>query len=80
MIQMANLKPLVVFILIMWALMLVGGGILVMLVAPIQIDCCGEQGPLVSSILKAIITLGLVILWIIVLSWMKRTILHGAMT
>ncbi len=60
--------------------MLVGGGILVMLVAPIQIDCCNEHGPLASSILKAIITLGLVILWIIVLVWMKRIILHRTVT
>ena len=76
---MANLAPLVVFILVMWALMIAGGGILVLLVAPIDIDCCGDQGHLASSVTKAAITMGLVVLWILVLSWMKRAILHRAM-
>lgn len=73
---MANLKPLAVFIAVMWALMLIGGGILVLLVAPIEIDCCGSGRVFVSSVIKAFITLGLVILWIFVLSRMKKSILH----
>lgn len=60
--------------------MIAGGGILVMLIAPIEIDCCGSQGLFVSSIVKAVITLGLVILWIFVLSWMKKLLLHKALT
>lgn len=76
---MANLGPLVVFILVMWALMIVGGGILVLLVAPLELDCCGDQGPLASSVAKAGITLGLVVLWILILSWMKKAMLHGMM-
>ena len=76
MIIMTNLRPLVAFILVMWVLMLIGGGILVLVVAPIEIDCCGDGQMLVSSVIKASITLGLVILWIFVLSWMKKSILH----
>lgn len=77
---MANLKLLAVFILIMWILMMAGGGILVLLVAPIEIDCCGSQALFISSVIKAVLTFGLVILWIFVLSWMKRLILHRALT
>ena len=77
---MTNLMLLVVFILIMWILIMAGGGILVLLVAPIEVDCCGSQALLVSSVIKALITFGLVILWIFVISWMKRLILHRALT
>ena len=76
---MAALMPLVVFILVMWGLMMAGGGILVLLVAPMDIDCCGEQRHLASSVAKALVTLGLIILWIFILSWMKRAILHRAL-
>ena len=73
---MTALGPLVAFILVMWVLMIAGGGILVMIVAPIEIECCGEQGPIVSSSLKAAITIGLIVLWIMILSWMKKLLLH----
>jgi len=73
---MAALRPLVAFILIMWGFIIVGGGILVLLVAPINIECCGEYGRLISSGVKVVITLLLVVLWVKILSWLKRTILH----
>lgn len=73
---MTALRPLAAFIMMMWALMIIGGGVLVTLVAPIEIDCCGEHNLLASSAVKAVVTFGLVILWILILSYMKKAILH----
>ena len=73
---MMSLGMLAVFIVVMWALMILGGGILVLLVAPISMECCGEYDPLVSSVIKAAITLLLVAVWILILSYMKKLIMR----
>ncbi|CAE6493621.1 hypothetical protein [Candidatus Nitrosotenuis uzonensis] len=63
------------FIAIMWALILAGGGILVVLVSQISISGYGEQMDfLIASVIKAVIAIVLVVLWIIVLTKLKNKI------
>ena len=57
------------FILIMWALIMVGGFILIKIVAPIQL----EAGDIASSALKAAIAISMVIIWIWILVLLKNT-------
>lgn len=64
------------FIFVMWVLMIIGGGILVLTIAPISITGFGELDMILSSGLKAIIAIILVIIWILVLSKMKKMIFH----
>ncbi len=63
------------FIAIMWALILAGGGILVVLVSQISVSGYGEQMDfLIASAIKAVIAIVLVVLWIIVLTKLKNKI------
>ena len=57
------------FILIMWALIIVGGFILIKIVAPIEL----EAGDIASSALKAVIAISMVIIWIWILVLLKNT-------
>lgn len=68
--------PIFTFVFVMWILMLIGGGILVLTIAPISITGFGDFDMILSSGLKAIIAIILVIIWIIVLSKMKKAIFH----
>ncbi|HET6517339.1 MAG TPA: hypothetical protein VFG25_03860 [Nitrosopumilaceae archaeon] len=68
--------PIFTFVFVMWVLMLIGGGILVLTIAPISITGFGDFDMILSSGLKAIIAIILVIIWIIVLSKMKKAIFH----
>lgn len=64
-----------IFIAAMWALILAGGGILVLLVAQISIQGYGEQLDfLIGSVIKAIIALLLVVAWVLILTKMKNKI------
>jgi hypothetical protein len=63
------------FIALMWALMIVGGGICVILISKISIAGYGEElDLLISSIIKAVIALILVAIWVLVLSKLKNKI------
>lgn len=62
------------FIFVMWILILIGGGILIKLTAPISINCCGNLDLLVTSGIKAVIAILLVIAWIYILSKTKNRI------
>jgi uncharacterized membrane protein len=63
------------FIGIMWALIIAGGAILVVLVSKISIQGYGDEVDfLIGSIIKAIIALVLVVLWIVVLTKLKNKI------
>lgn len=63
------------FITLMWGLILAGGGILVALVAQISIEGYGEElNFMIGSVIKAIIALGLVVGWILVLTKLKNKI------
>jgi len=58
----------------MWILILIGGGIVVTILGPISIEGFGEMNSLISSGVKAIIAITLVIIWIFVLSKLKNWI------
>jgi len=68
--------PIFTFIFAMWILMILGGGILIVTIAPISISGYGDLDMILSSGLKAIIAVILVIVWILILSKMKKAILH----
>jgi hypothetical protein len=60
----------------MWVLIILGGGILVFSIAPISIVGFGDYDMVISSGLKAIIAITLVIIWILILLKMKKGIFH----
>lgn len=59
------------FLFVMWVLIIVGGGILVTILGPFSIS---GYDLLLTSALKAIIAIILVIVWILVLSKLKNWI------
>lgn len=63
-----------IFIFAMWILILIGGEIAVVVLGPLSITGFGEFDQLLSSGVKAIIAIAMVILWIYVLSKMKNWI------
>jgi len=68
--------PIFTFIFVMWILIILGGGILVLTIAPISISGYGDFDAILSSGLKAIISIFLVIVWILILLKMKKLIFH----
>ena len=60
----------------MWILLIIGGGIVVTILGPISVTGYGELNQIISSGIKAIIAVILVIVWIIVLSKMTKWIFH----
>jgi len=62
------------FIFAMWILIIVGGGIAVLILAPITISGYGELDLIFSSGIKAVISIGLVVVWIFILSKIKNWI------
>ena len=61
-----------VFIFAMWILIIIGGGIAVLILAPITISGFGEFDLIFSSAIKAVISIGLVVAWIFILSKVKN--------
>ena len=61
----------------MWILMIVGGGIVVAILAPITITGHGEMNLFFSSSIKAVIAIILVIAWIMILSKLKNWIFQN---
>lgn len=70
------MKSIYVFIFTMWILLIIGGGIVVTILGPISISGYGELDQIISSGVKAVIAVILVIVWIIVLSKMTKWIFH----
>ena len=58
----------------MWLLILLGGGILVVIIGPINISGFGDFDLIINSGIKAIIAVTLVIIWILILSKLKNWI------
>ena len=58
----------------MWGLILVGGGIAVTVLGPFTVSGFGEFDMFISSIIKAIIAIILVIIWILILTKLKNWI------
>ena len=65
------------FIFAMWILIILGGGIAVLILAPITISGFGEFDLIFSSAIKAVISIGLVITWIFILSKVKNWIFRS---
>ena len=63
-----------VFMFLMWVLIIIGGAIAVIILGPISISGFGEFDPLVNSLVKGIIAIGLSIAWILILTKMKNLI------
>ena len=66
-----------VFIFAMWILIIIGGGIAVVILAPITISGFGDFDLIFSSAIKAVISIGLVITWVFILSKVKNWIFHS---
>jgi hypothetical protein len=62
------------FLFLMWVLIIIGGAIAVVSLGPISISGFGEFDPLINSIVKGIIAIGLSIAWILILTKMKNLI------
>jgi len=58
----------------MWVLIIIGGGIVVTILGPITISGYGEFDYILSSGLKAVVAIVLVIFWILLLSKFKNWI------
>ena len=58
----------------MWLLILIGGGIFVIILGPISISGFGEMDLILSSAIKGIISILLVVVWILILSKLKNWI------
>ncbi len=62
------------FLFAMWALIIVGGGIVVTLLGPISISGFGQLDWFIVSVIKAVIALVLVVIWILILLKLKNWI------
>ena len=65
-----------IFIFAMWILILIGGEIAVVVLGPLSITGFGDFDLILSSGVKAVIAISMVILWIFVLSKMKNWMFH----
>ena len=64
------------FVFVMWVLIIVGGGLLVSILAPLTINGHGEFDSILDSGVKALIAMVLVVAWIFTLSKIKNWIFH----
>ncbi|TLX79381.1 MAG: hypothetical protein E6L05_00985 [Thaumarchaeota archaeon] len=64
------------FIFVMWILIIVGGGLLVSIIAPMTINGYGKLDPILDSGVKAFIAMILVVVWIFTLAKIKNWIFH----
>ena len=62
------------FIFVMWILIIVGGGLAVLVLGPISLSGFGELDWILSSGLKAIVAITMVVVWIFILSKVKNWI------
>ncbi len=70
-------SSLFIFIFAMWILIIIGGGIAILILAPISLSGFGDFDLIISSGIKAIIAIGLVVTWIFILSKVKNWIFHS---
>jgi hypothetical protein len=62
------------FVFVMWILIIVGGGLLILIIAPMTISGYGKLDSILDSGVKAIIAMILVVVWIFTLSKIKNWI------
>ena len=67
-------SPTYTFVFMMWVLIILGGGIAVAILGPISVSGYGEFDMILSSIIKAIIAIIMVVAWIFILSKIKNWI------
>ena len=60
------------FLFSMWILILVGGGLMVLLVAPISLRDYIDIAPLINSGAKVILALFLIFIWVLILTKVKN--------
>jgi hypothetical protein len=70
------MKEIFLFVFVMWLLIIVGGGLLISIIAPLTINGHGKFDPILDSGIKALIAIILVIAWIFTLSKIKNWIFH----
>ena len=64
------------FLFVMWVLIIVGGGLLISIIAPFTINGYGKFDSILDSGVKALIAMVLVVVWIFTLSKIKNWIFH----
>ena len=62
------------FLFAMWGLIIIGGGIMVVLLGPFTIQQFGDFHWILTSGTKVAIALGLIVMWILILSKLKNYI------
>ena len=62
------------FLFAMWILILIGGGIMVVVLGPFTIQQFGEFNWILASGIKVGIAMGLIVIWVLILSKMKNWI------
>ena len=62
------------FLFAMWGLIIIGGGIMVVLLGPFSIQQYGDFHWIITSGTKVSIALGLIVIWILILSKLKNYI------
>ena len=62
------------FLFAMWGLIILGGGIMVVLLGPFTIQQFGDFHWIITSGTKVTIALGLIVMWILILSKLKNYI------
>ena len=72
-----NGSSIFVFIFAMWILIIIGGGISVLILAPIKISGYDEFDLIISSAIKAVVSIVLVVTWIFILSKVKNWIFRS---
>ncbi|MFZ0184097.1 MAG: hypothetical protein WBV92_07190 [Nitrosotalea sp.] len=73
-------KPVYIYILLMWTLIIAGGGLLVLIVEHISIHGFGAFDHILDSIVKAAIAMILVVLWVLLMSKIKNWIFQKEMS
>ncbi|MBI3639933.1 MAG: hypothetical protein HY223_06415 [Thaumarchaeota archaeon] len=70
------MKEIFLFVFVMWLLIIGGGQLLVLVIAPLTISGYGKFDSILDSGIKALIAIILVVAWIFILSKIKNWIFH----
>ena len=62
------------FILVMWILMLIGGGLMTLIIGPFSLGNIGNIDPIILSGVKVGIALLLIFVWVLILTKVKNWI------
>ena len=70
------MKGIFLFVFVMWVLIIMGGGLLISIIAPWTISGYGKFDSILDSGIKALIAMILVVAWIFALSKIKNWIFY----